>query len=105
MPFQGIESVAFEKLYLHIDREFYFLGETIWFKAYLLDGQSLSCAVDTQNLYIDLIDSKGRISQNQVLLCENGETSGSILIPDTSPTTGQLYFGSQTLKQNPVRQY
>ena len=86
MPFQGHEPITFEKIYLHTDREFYFLGETIWFKAYLLDGQSLSPVTDIQNLFIDLIDSKGRVSQNQVLLCENGEASGNILIPDTIET-------------------
>ena len=68
MLFQADEPLTLEKLYLHTDREFYFLGETIWFKAYLLDGQSFSPVTDIQNLYIDLIDSKGRISQNQVLL-------------------------------------
>ena len=83
---QADEPLTLEKLYLHTDREFYFLGETIWFKAYLLDGQSFSPVTDIQNLYIDLIDSKGRISQNQVLLYENGEASGSRLIPDTSLT-------------------
>ena len=86
MLFQADEPLTLEKLYLHTDREFYFLGETIWFKAYLLDGQSFSPVTDIQNLYIDLIDSKGRISQNQVLLYENGDASGSILIPDTSLT-------------------
>lgn len=86
MLLQSQEPVTFEKVYLHTDRDFYFLGDTIWYKAYLLDGQSLSRVADTQNLYIDLIDSKGKITQNQVLVCENGEASGSIMIPDTTAT-------------------
>ena len=32
MLFQNQEPVTFEKVYLHTDREFYFLGETIWFR-------------------------------------------------------------------------
>lgn len=86
MLFQSQEPVTLEKIYLHTDRDFYFLGDTIWYKAYLLDGQSLSLVTDIQNLYIDLIDSQGRNTQNQVLFCENGEASGSIIITDTAAT-------------------
>jgi len=78
--------VTFENVYLHTDRDFFFLGDTIWFKAYLLDGQSLSLVSDIQNLHIELIDIEGKITQKQVLLCKYGETSGSITISDTSVT-------------------
>ena len=83
---QSQDPVTIEKVYLQTDRDFYFLGDTIWFKAYLLDGQNLSPVSDIQNLYIELIDSKGKIPQNQVLLSEYGQASGSIIIPDTSVT-------------------
>ncbi len=79
-------SATIEKVYLHTDRDFYFLGDTIWFKAYLLDGQSLSPVSDNQNLYIDLSDSTGSIACNQVLLCENGNVAGNIVISDTTAT-------------------
>lgn len=29
-----------EKIYVHMDRSFYLIGETIWFKAYNLDGST-----------------------------------------------------------------
>ncbi len=77
---------AIEKVYLQTDRDFFFLGDTIWFKAYLLDGQNLSLVSDIQNLYVELIDSQGKIRQEQVLLSEYGQASGSIIIPDTSVT-------------------
>ena len=34
------QSVPFQKLYLHTDREFYFKGDTLWFASYLLEAQS-----------------------------------------------------------------
>ena len=83
---QSQPPVTIEKLYLQTDRDFYFLGDTIWFKAYLLDGQSLSPVSDIQNLYVELINSQGRITQNQVSLCEYGLASGNITISDTSNT-------------------
>ena len=52
----------------------------------MLNGQSLSFVSDIQNLYIELFDSEGKITQNQVILCEYGQASGSITISDTSVT-------------------
>lgn len=78
--------VSIEKVYLQTDRDFYFLGDTIWFKAYLQNGQSLLLVSDLQNLYAELIDGKGRMVQKQILLCEYGQASGSITISDTSVT-------------------
>jgi len=79
-----------EKVYLQTDRDYYFLGDTIWYKAYLVDGKSMSPVSDIQNLYIELIDTKGTITQNQVSLCEHGLASGCIVISDTSTTGPNL---------------
>ena len=79
-------SACIEKVYLQTDRDYYFLGDTIWFKAYLLEGKSLSPVSDIQNLHIELIDSKGTSTQNLVFLCEYGLASGYISISDTSAT-------------------
>ena len=78
--------VSYEKIYIQTDRDFFFLGDTIWFKAYLLNCQSHSLVSDIQNLFIELIDSQGNIRQEQVLLCEFGQASGNLMIPDTSFT-------------------
>lgn len=112
VPFRDNDTIAFEKIYLHTDREFYFLGETIWFKAYLLDGQNLTPVPDVQNLYIDLIGSKGEALYHQVLLCENGQASGNIMIPDTMETGPFLIraytdylrnFGEEAFFHKPVK--
>ena len=78
--------VTIEKVYLQTDRDFYFVGDTIWFKVFLLSGRSLSLVSDLQNLYVELIDGKGVVAQKQILLCEYGQASGSITISDTSVT-------------------
>lgn len=86
LPSENHTNAGIEKVYLQTDRDYYFLGDTIWYKAYLLDGKSLSPLSDLQNLYIELIDTKGTTSQSQVSLCEYGLASGYILISDTSAT-------------------
>ena len=49
MPGIGDQG-AYEKLYLHTDRDYYFLGDTIWFKAYYLNGQTQRFI---QGLYVE----------------------------------------------------
>jgi hypothetical protein len=78
--------VTIEKVYLQTDRDFYFVGDTICFKVFLLSGRSLSLVSDLQNLYVELIDGKGSVAQKQILLCEYGQASGSITISDNSVT-------------------
>lgn len=83
---QNQASADIEKVYLQTDRDYYFQGDTIWFKAYLLEGKSLSPVSDIQNLHVELIDSSGTSSQYQVSLCEYGLASGCLIITDTSAT-------------------
>ena len=35
-----LEVFPYEKLHLHTDRDFYVLGEKIWFKAYVVDAHT-----------------------------------------------------------------
>ncbi|MET4081940.1 hypothetical protein ABIB40_001891 [Pedobacter sp. UYP30] len=49
-------AYAPEKAYLQTDKNTYFLGDTLWFKAYLFDKLSLSAAEKSKILYIELND-------------------------------------------------
>ena len=46
-----------EKLHLHTDKDTYFSGETIWFKAYLFNGNEPS--IFSTNLYTAIYDKDG----------------------------------------------
>src|SRR5580698_4725837 len=43
-----------EKAYLQFDKPYYALGDTIWFKAYLLNAPSLILSAKSGLLHIDL---------------------------------------------------
>ena len=71
-----------EKLFLHTDREVYVAGETLWFKAYAVDGTFHKPLRMSKVLYLELIDqNKKSVVQKKIDLV-NGKASGSILIPD-----------------------
>ena len=63
---QGIDNLASysqkypqEKAYLHYDKATYAPGETVWFKAYILEG--LVPAEESKTFYVDWIDEKGNV--------------------------------------------
>ncbi len=77
------EKVPVEKIYLHTDKEFYFNGEIIWFKAYLSDSRSGKLIPGAENIYVSLIDDKGNQAIKSILMSVNGQVAGSISLPDT----------------------
>ena len=74
--FETQKPVDFQKLYLHIDREFFFEGDTLWFAAYLVEGKSHVLTDENCNLYIDIINNKGEFVQNELFLIQDGCGSG-----------------------------
>ena len=68
-----------ERAYLHYDKSSYFPGETIWFKAYVLN--EVAPALESKNFYIDWIDDKGQILQHTVAPLVDGVTNGQFDIP------------------------
>src|SRR5579862_4881257 len=82
-----------EKIYLHFDRSYYNLGETIWFKAYLKSGDLPSTISKT--LYAELIDANGTILQRKIIpILKSGAASG-FDIPD-SISSSLLYVKAYT---------
>lgn len=63
-----------EKAYLHLDRSYYSVGETIWFKAYLTNSTSNTADSVSRVLYVDLIDKQN----GKVLLLKKVELIGGL---------------------------
>ena len=77
---------------VHMDNNCYFLGDTIWYKAYVLrDGKmtpsDISCV-----LYAELFNQDGYLVERQQVELRNGQAHGSFLLPDS------LYSGYYELR-------
>ncbi len=68
-----------EKLYLQFDRQLYYPGETIWFKAYLFAGNDLSLISKT--LYAELIDEKGKVIERKTAPLLESSAAAAFDIP------------------------
>ena len=72
-----------EKVYLHFDNGFYFIGDTIWYKAYVVSSDSFRVG-QSRVLYVDLLDAQGYVQDRQKLVIDlDGQASGRICLrPD-----------------------
>lgn len=72
-----------EKIYIHYDKAYYVVGETIWFKAYLyLDGRPGELS---NNLFVQLLDNKGQLISARTLPVQGAVARGQIDLPDSLP--------------------
>jgi hypothetical protein len=68
-----------ERTYLHYDKSAYSAGETIWFKAYMMN--EVVPALDSKTFYVDWIDDKGGLLLHMVSPLVDGVTNGQFEIP------------------------
>ena len=76
-------KLFFEKAYLHLDREYYVLGDDIWFKAYLLNAQNNTPIYTSNNLYVELIAPDATVTYRDVIRLENGVGNGDFRLSDS----------------------
>jgi hypothetical protein len=78
-----------DRVYLHFDKTFYKPGETIWFKAYVRNGNNLKASAQSDILHLELINPKGSVEKEISLITKNGAANGDFLIDESM--AGGLY--------------
>ncbi len=89
-----------EKVYAHVDRPLYFPGETIWFKAYVVNASNTISAI-SEMMYADLLSPKGSVVKTLRLQVRNGYAYGSF--PIAKDWVGGIY--SLKMYTNWMRNY
>ena len=84
-------SVPQEEIFLHIDNTGYYVGDTIYFKAYLRlsTGQPSNLS---ELLYVELLDNDGYLVERQNIRLQDGQGHGSLVLTDS------LYSGFYELR-------
>jgi hypothetical protein len=78
-----------DRVYIHFDKTFYKPGETIWFKAYIRNGNNLKASSQSDIVHIELINPKGSVEEEFSLVSKNGGANGDFQIDESMP--GGLY--------------
>jgi hypothetical protein len=76
------EAYPIEKVYLHLDKPYYAVGDTIWFKGYITVGLHQPSAL-SKIVYVDVISSRDSVTETLMLPVKNGTAVGSLVLsPD-----------------------
>jgi hypothetical protein len=77
------ERAIQEKMYLHLDRPFYLIGETMWFKAYNFDGASHRFLDLSKVAYLEVLDNENNAMAQTKFSLLDGKGNGSLILPAT----------------------
>ena len=82
-----------EKVYIHTDNECYFVGDTLWYKAYVVRADRLVPTDMSRILYVELLSPDGLLVERQnIIVSGRGLTCGQFVLPDS------LYSGYYELR-------
>ncbi|MBB2151058.1 TonB-dependent receptor [Pedobacter gandavensis] len=77
------KKYAQEKVHLHLDKPYYAVGDSIWFKAYLFNTATQEPSEISKLLYVELINEKNGLEQQLKLPVRAGVTWGNFSLPDS----------------------
>ncbi|MBK0383728.1 TonB-dependent receptor plug domain-containing protein [Pedobacter sp. SD-b] len=72
-----------EKVYLHTDKPYYAIGDEIWFKAYVMDAQTLTPTTQSNILYVDLINGRDSVKKTLRIPLVAGFGHGNFELKDS----------------------
>jgi len=85
-------SFSREKIYIHFDRNNYFIGDEIWFKVYLVEARTHTPTAESKVVYVELIDPLNKVVKTRVIHTENGGGAGEFEL------NAELESGSYTVR-------
>lgn len=77
---QYIANRPQEKVYLHQDKGYYAIGDTIWIGGYVVDARSHRPSGLSKILHIDLINENNKVVKQLKLLNDRGRAVGEIVL-------------------------
>ena len=81
---QSSLSQVQEKVYLHTDNQCYFVGDTLWYKAYVVRADNLKPTDLSRILYVELLSPDGLlVERQQIVVNPKGYTCGQFVLTDS----------------------
>ncbi len=82
-------TVAEDRVYVHTDKGMYSPGESIWFTAYVRQGEDLKPSRKSEILHLELINPRGNAEEKVHIICKDGVGTGEV--PISPGLAGGLY--------------
>ncbi|WP_244214259.1 carboxypeptidase regulatory-like domain-containing protein [Pedobacter jejuensis] len=85
-----------EKIYLHFDKPYYAVADTVWFKAYVTENQNFLSGI-SKIVYVDVINQRDSLIQTLKLPLTGGIAEGNIPLSLENYTQGNYHIRAYTL--------
>lgn len=82
-----------EKAYVHTDRDYYAAGDTVWFRAYIVDAASNQLTDRSKFVYIELLDNAADTLIRRIKI--KADTAG--VFANSLPLSSRMTSGTYTL--------
>lgn len=69
-----------EKAHLHFDNTSYYIGDSIWFQAYVTLAEGNLPSMISKPLYVELVDQLGNVVERQIVELQKGKGHGQIAL-------------------------
>jgi hypothetical protein len=99
-----------ERVYVHTNKAYYYPGETIWFATYLNCRHPTARDSMSRVVYVELINSEGKIEASRALFVENGSGAGDFMLSNKEGdylvrayTQWMLNYPSSTIFTKPIK--
>jgi hypothetical protein len=73
------KTLPIEKIYLSFDKPYYSVGDTLWFKSYLLNS-NFTASQRTDKIYVELFNDSLRLVETRAIVLNNGLGYGDIAL-------------------------
>lgn len=94
-----------EKAYLHLDRNHYISGDTVWFNGYIVDAVSHFPDTISRYLYVDLVNPADSLVSHLRVRTRAGGYPGHIPLPPDLPEGEYTVWAYTLFMQNKGRDY
>lgn len=90
-----VNNLTPEKVYIQTDKDFYTVGDTIWFKSYLVNGINHFASTKSKIIHVELLNKNGGLEKKRKLYTTKGSAFGDIEI-DNSIDEGDYLIRAYT---------
>ena len=98
-----LENNQGELVYIQTDREVYYEGDQLNFKAFIRDIYTLEVNSNSKNLHLIIVDPFGNLVQEKIFEVSANQSSGNINILSGLPSGEyQLIAWTNAMEQGPV---
>ncbi|MEO6852144.1 MAG: hypothetical protein ABI203_05505, partial [Mucilaginibacter sp.] len=90
------ENLGTEKIYLHTDKPYYAVADTLWFKAYLFNAAYLTATEKSGIAYVEIANEQNQVVKRFMVAMYIGLGWGNIVLNEKEFPQGNYYLRAYT---------